>query len=238
ALDVNCNSKTTGRIESLKYQRKDLINYFIDYNVCRGNEYFSFYDKKDDADKGGTSFTLRGGITRGQVILNNLRDDSYDMNYGTRYDIRIGAEVEVMLPGTSEKLAILIEPFYTRYNQKRIFEDALNEDFDETEVSYTALGLAGGLRYYFRLSEKSRLFVNGSFSLSETFDSEFFLEGLRFSPEISVFVEINGGIGYSYNDRLFFEYKYNVPSDWVQRNAEYESQYKSSAFILGYRIFK
>ncbi|MGB3464816.1 MAG: hypothetical protein WBA74_06090 [Cyclobacteriaceae bacterium] len=236
ARDVNCN-QANREIQKLNYYRNSLIKYFIDYNTCMGYEYKSILDKtKSENSTGGLSLTLKGGVSKAKLDLDYLRGSTFDTEFEERYNMRLGAEMEIIFPGTYRKLAAIIEPFYTRYNDYAFVENSPSSFIDEAEVIFEMLGVSVGVRYYIPISASSRFFVNANIESGKVFDSRIEQEaGLE---PLDIASPFNGSIsfGYSFKNRLFVEYRLQVDNNLLPYYPDYIAKYQSSSLSLGFRV--
>ncbi|MGB3466723.1 MAG: hypothetical protein WBA74_15695, partial [Cyclobacteriaceae bacterium] len=234
--DVNCKGKSAKEIEKLRYYRDDLIRYFISYNKCTGKDYNSLFEEKAFDTDERLGLTFRAGMSVGEFDLDLYRGDRHDVTFNKENEIRLGVEADFAIPQTNKNLALILELFYTQYMSEQTYFPAPGNTAYLATVDFKALGLAIGLRYFLRISPQSRLFANGNVAVTQAFNSEIELGTLSEPLNVSTQIDLSYGIGYSFNNRFFFEYRKNLNSDWFGPTSDFNSEYKSHAFILGYRI--
>lgn len=237
-IDVNCGNLTAAKIERVRYIQKDLVNYFIEHNKCSGGDYFSSYDPADAVVKDNSlRLNLRAGVNDASFVLDYLPGNLFDGDFGSQLTARIGVEMEVSIPATKNKWSFIIEPYYTTFKSSIILPNVTQPTMDEAEIDLTSIELSAGLRYYFHLTEKSKIYANLGFSIGITGNSQITIERVNDFP-IRSGLRGNVGIGYNYNDRFYLEFKQNSAPSLINRFLDWNSQYKSRAIILGFTILK
>lgn len=204
---------------NLEYSSNSLRKYFNDANACRGESV-----EKHDVKKKPMEFHL--SITPG---LDNTAFATETPNtvteYGGEKSARIGVEAEFVLPFNSSKWAILLEPTYQTYNTS-----------DPFAVDIKSLELPVGLRHYFFLSDKSRIFLNAAavfdFPFESTVKHNKTNDPTVDGKKMAVSVAAGGGFKYS---RFGIEARYYAP------RSHFDSGFflvqKKLAIILSVRIF-
>jgi hypothetical protein len=102
-------------------------------------------------------------------------------------------------------------------------------------VKYASIELPIGLRHYFFLSEKSKVFVNASFIFDFSVNS---VIDYGSGPGLEIVSPLNAafGLGYKY-DRFSLEYRYQTSRELVGRYPIWISDYMTSSVVFGYQIF-
>ena len=70
---------------------------------------------------------------------------------------RFGVETEFILAFNKNKWGVTIEPTYQYYKSEKKPSDV------EAKLNYTSVEIPIGIRHYFYLSEKSKIFINASY---------------------------------------------------------------------------
>ncbi len=248
---LQCHDVTTFNINRLRYTRDDLIRYFSNYNSCLGKD---FTIHKEPRVKGGNKlkFSLRAGFNYSDLSVN--RDLSFPVDFvpndvnidfaGEIY-LRLGFEIELKLPFNNNKWAIFLDPSYQNYSSETNFTQTFAGTVYESkaEVNYNTIESPVGVRHYFFLNNKSRLFLNASMALVFNMDSD-----IKFTPENQIGqiadLEVNGteeyfsfGFGYSYIDKIQLELRYNTSRDLLGDNPDWKSSFGNNfSIIIGYSI--
>ncbi|MEL6561681.1 MAG: outer membrane beta-barrel protein [Bacteroidota bacterium] len=236
-LDVNCKKDPANKIEKVKYVQTDLVAYFIEENKCRNSDYFSVYETKPSSETDtNLHLNLRAGVSIASLVVDYLPGRTFDADFGTQIIPRVGLEMEVAFPGTRNKWAFILEPYYTSYQEEIILPNSPQTTTDEAMVNFTTVEISAGVRYYVFLNNKSRLFANLGMTFGITGNSNITIERVADFPTTSG-LRGNIGIGYNYNDRLSLELRQNSPYSLINRVIEWDSQYNSMALVLGVRLF-
>ncbi len=227
---VRSELHTMSDLKKLDYSRNDLIRYFKKYNVDKGSVFVN-YDK--DRDRNSFHLTIRPGI-----VYSNSKLDINDMylgnvSFNNVLSCRFGAELEFNLGFNGGKWAVFAEPTfqYTKASESKELSKIVTADLD-----YKSIELPIGLRHYFFLNDKSKLFVNGSLIIDFEFDSK--IEFNRY-PDLEITTRNNlaVGFGYKYLDKYSVELRYGTKRELLSDYMENKLKYESISIILGISIF-
>jgi len=219
-----CDGTTTAA-RNISYTENDLVNYFNKYNACTG----SIESLPDTGSSTPFHLRIRPGINKSGLELNSGQGHA---NFEDKYNFRLGLEGELILPFNNQKWSLIIEPTYQSYTATSFYRDL------EVTVYYKSIELPVGIRHYFYLNEGSAFFLNASYLLDFNFGNSRFDMTTFSDMDIAT---INGniavGAGYSYK-KISAELRYYTGRDLLA-NGEVArtADYKTIAFILGYRIF-
>ena len=120
--NLRCKENTTN-IRSLKYNKKDLINFFKNYNICQ-NETFEIFPPKRKKTKfllnihGGigtfnSTAEFIGSYTFSSPSTNDVTYTSIDnFDFGNNTSTNFGFETEIILPIHRYKWSFFISPNY------------------------------------------------------------------------------------------------------------------------------
>ncbi|MEL6561679.1 MAG: hypothetical protein AAFQ94_26055, partial [Bacteroidota bacterium] len=225
------------QINQIKYIRKDLIKQFIEHNKCSSGNYFSLYDPTIRKKKENSiHLNLRAGSTVASFFIENLNSRRFDGDFGTEFIPRIGLEVEIDIPNSKKKWAFVFETYYTSFRKDIILQNAIQTQIDEASIDFSTIELSTGIRYYFFLSENSKLYVNGGISLGMSGNSFITMERIRDFDLVSG-QRFNGAVGFNFKNKYFLEYRQNTSHSIIEASVGWNSQYKSRSVTLGYRLF-
>ena len=230
--DVRCERTTINSIKNIKYYQKELERYFKQYNECTGNS-FVVYDSKKDRE----IFNLRvtPGINYSSLSISNGTVNSYNADFGNEINFRLGLEAEYILPFNKNKWGITCEPTYQYFNGQ-----ALLSGGGVTSINNQSIELSIGIRHYFFLGGKTKIFLNGFINSIEclNFDSKFKLDNalivdnpLKNKPNLAF------GVGVDYK-RISAEIRYYTNQGIFNNNINMSSDYRKISFIIGYKLIK
>ncbi|PKF74916.1 PorT family protein [Chryseobacterium sp. PMSZPI] len=235
AQHLNCNIKGE-QIQSTHYNKKDLTKIFAQYNECSGGSITDY--GKQNAKKGLFHLNVRPGVNFSSLSLNAIHTNDAKIDFGNYTSFRIGLEFEYVLPFNKNKWALFTEPTYQYYkgnveaieNEGSYFENKYNITAD-----YKSIELPIGVRHYFFLNDRSKIFINAAYLLDFSMNSS--IEFKHSNLEISAVSNFIFGAGYKYNDKFSAEVRVGTSRNLLRNYVYLSSDYTSVSFILGYTLF-
>ena len=230
--DLKCKDININQVKSVTYQRRPLIQFFKKYHECNNLD-FKDYTKKDRQK--ALSLILRPGINSASLsLLNNRQFSPREANFENEINFRFGVEAEFVLGFHKNKWAIIAEPTYQYFKSDAPLTPENNVNLT---ADYSSIELPIGIRHYFYLNNKSKLFVNGSIVLDFTKSSKIDFNNTQ-SFDIQTNNNLAFGLGYKYNNKYSIELRYLTDRELLTRNQPiWESKYKTLSLIFGYTIF-
>lgn len=217
------------------YSKKDLAKVFTQYNNCSGTEVINY--GKSDTKKALFHISIRPGINSSSLTSGDP-SQYFETKFGNSTTFRIGVEFEYVLPFNKNKWALFIEPTYQYYKKeaKSVAAEGWNFNYNyDANVDYKSIELPIGLRHYFFLSEKSKLFLNAAYVMDFNMNSSM---KVQFNDiEIASGNNFVFGAGYKYNDRFSAEVRISTTRTLLRGSNNPTSDYKTVSFILGYTLF-
>jgi hypothetical protein len=222
--ELKCESVTQEYVARINYTDTDLIKYFEKYNACINPGY-----RKEN--QRGTQSIFRLKVTPGlDVTTLTGRNFTFAQNGDRKtspVSFRVGVEAEYVAAFNQNKWALLLEPAF-QYYKFPLKNVALNLD-----VNYWSIDTPVGIRHYFYLSGKNRIFVNGLYVIKIKNKQ---LKDDDRPMEIGTGANAAFGPGFA-TGKLSVEARYylkrNVESSFVNIDADYTK----FSLILGYTIF-
>ncbi len=227
--NVKCEGMYPRDVEKLRYTQKDLIAYFTKYNACfkiiEDPVNFEQLEKRD-----ALNIYLRPGINFGSIQINTNLASSRMGKIRRSPATRFGIEFEYILPFNKGKWALLVEPTFQSYKTDQMLSGK------ETVVDYKSIQLPLGIRHYFFLSKKSRIFLNAHFLLDIDLDNSL----ISFEQDPDLIISSTGnlaaGLGFNYNNRVSLEFRYGARREILKTSVEFTSKYTSYGIVLGLNI--
>lgn len=236
---LKCDEKISQLLRNTSYRKNDLANIFSDYNQCQKAENQNFISKKSKSE-----FHIKAVVG---VNFNTLKRDLKAMRRTLTIENQsvnfiAGIEMEMLLPFNNKKWSFFLAPNFQ--NQKEESSKQYDQLFGgysgtlNTEHNYSYIEIPIGVRHYFLLNEKSKLYTDFAFGyiliLSST-EKLNFIEKPAF-PEL-VFEEeekkktfFRIGLGYNYN-------QYNVAINYYPVKNLMQSNVNGSVSLsLGCRL--
>ncbi|HLV38438.1 tRNA modification GTPase [Xanthomarina sp.] len=235
--DLKCPDFKMSKIESVAYNKNDLVKYFTDYSECF-NKDLTYFESKQK----GHSFNLNIRPRLNSSSLSISNNNFKTINFDNELAFGIGLEAEFILPFNKNKWAIAIEPTYQNYKSEKI-TDITNMVGGKiiANIDYSSIEIPVSLRHYFFINKNSKIFLNASFVLD--FSSNSSVELTRFDGTLYKSLEIKTrnnvalGIGYKQNDKYSLEVRYQTNREILGDDPSWISKYNTLSFILGYTIF-
>ncbi len=233
--ELKCTTFDIGKLKNLKYQKKELTDFFIDYNECVNQQYTNYNNNNSKIDF--FNITIRPGINSSNLsVKNNEFLSEFQADFDNELTFRLGVEAEFILPFNKNKWAVMIEPTYQYYKSKT------KVSTQNIEVDYKSIELPIGFRHYFFLNKNSKLFINASFVIDISLDSEFTfdseedldLEGIL---KVESTNNLAFGFGYKHNDKYSLELRYQTSRNILNNYVYFDSDYNTFSIIFGYSIF-
>lgn len=220
--NLKCD-KNKINIRQLKYERKELVNYIKKHLECQNLDYMYF---ENDKTKSKFNFKVTTGLN-----FNNIEHKIFFDNWRGRplyyksssINAFFGFETEFLLPFNHNKWSVFLAPNYQQQNneasERRTDIYGGYNGTIEIKDNYAYIELPVGIRKYFYINDKSRIYVDGSYSfiayIKKTNDRTFYSDINYSSPlivsknaEESIPMALRFGIGYSYNDKYYFSLNY------------------------------
>ncbi|MCU4165272.1 hypothetical protein [Carboxylicivirga caseinilyticus] len=237
-LDLKCDVIETKNVQYIKYGQKDLVKIFVLYNQCVESEYLIYQEKQK---KYSFNLNLRPGLNLINLNINRT-DNEISVDMGSKQNYRFGIESELVLPFNNNKWAVIFEPTYQYYNSTQSTDDSsLSGGVRITNVEYQSIELPVGIRHYFFLNDKGKIFVDGAMIFDRSIDSkvEFTRDdkSLLYSLEAYPSNNFCFGLGYKYMDKISLEIQYKTSRDFLINYYNWKADYKTVSFVLGYTIF-
>ncbi|OVE57413.1 tRNA modification GTPase [Chryseobacterium mucoviscidosis] len=234
--NLKCGIDLT-EINRLNYKSKDLTKIFLKYNECSDGSAVNYdknYEKRDLFN-----LTVRPGINFSSFEMTN---DYYPTNenskFGNKVSFRIGVEAEFILPFNKNKWALFAEPTYQYYKTEKestIYQGQPFEAKSIRSVDYKSIEIPLGVRHYFFLNDKSKIFINAAYIIDIEMKSN-----IRYdysTLKISSGNNFAFGVGYNYNNKFQVEFRTSTNRNLMQNYLNWTSKYQTSSVIFGYTLF-
>lgn len=225
--DLKCPDTKMSKIERLTYTGNSLIPFFSEFNMCSDSD-FKAYEEKDI--KSLFSATFKIGVKNSSYALTHTLTNTNEPDYGSKLGIKLGIEGEFRIPFHKNEFAVVAQLTY------QDFKGAKELPAHSTSFDYTLWQMPIGIRYYLSLSEKSKIFVNGSYVIDMSYSP---LVEFELLPNLTTKKTNNYefGLGYKYNDKFSLEVSYQTDRNLLIDHAFWESNFKTMAVLFGYTLF-
>ncbi len=235
--------------QKIKYKKADLIRYFEIYNNnCSKNNIsqVSTYNRKG---KLNIIAKLGYNLSNMKTIINT----SPKLNFNAESSFKISFEIEYVMSFNNNKWAYFSEFSYNTFTSTDKSKIGFTGSLDRIyNVDYKYLEIPIGVRHFFFLNKKSKLFIDGGFTfnfpLNSTIDSKLasntnptsgsYILDLKRGPLFNFFFM---SLGYELKDKYRLEIKYHSPRNMkaVFNNelVHLNLNYQNVSIALGYNLF-
>ncbi|HEX8562483.1 MAG TPA: tRNA modification GTPase [Flavobacterium sp.] len=234
--DLKCPQITLSQIEGLKYHSNDLLRFFVDYNECN-NSTMTYVQQKPKRD--AFNLSVQAHLRSSSSEITNSANDDYSFNFDPKLSVSAGLEAEFVLPFNKNKWSIFIAPTYHSFegNETRVAATVSGHIIHAT-LEYKSIEVPVGARYYFFLSDKSKLFLNAAYvfdfqtknSMAYTRDNGTVLAAFAGKSRGNFAI----GGGYKYDNKVSLEARLMTPRDLLPDFVVYSAKYHSVSVIVGY----
>ncbi|WP_034889336.1 hypothetical protein [Gillisia sp. Hel_I_29] len=236
---LNCSNRDVADYKKISYSKSDLENYFIDYNKC-SDAAISNYGKYNSSGKLNIKALVGADFTN-MDIENGL--NATGISLANEISIRVGAEIEYVLPFNKNKWAVFAQPVYRSFKAEKHLTKSYESDFS---INSRSVELAIGVRHYFFLSSTTKLFVNAVVSADLPVNTEVafantFMNEDPFLDEFKSGSSFGVGAGATLFNKLAVEFRYNSSRDlngsrFVDGtyNLDFVSSYGTASLIFTY----
>ncbi|MEO8116152.1 MAG: hypothetical protein ABI653_00805 [Bacteroidota bacterium] len=231
--NLNYPSLTMKEIENTDYNSGDLMKIVTAYNSANNSENISY---KQVVPKSLFHIGLRAGPRFAGASL--VSSSSYNqpaqvgpIDFGNKTGIRVGVSIELVLPFDKSKWSLFLDPNYQAYSSEVKYKGY------NVSMKFNFVEIPIGVRHYFFLNDKSKIFANAMYSFGAGNKSPIVFE----DPNINnLSSEYKGaaslGAGFKF-DKISAEFRYTFKQNFTEGYLYYTSDFHSFSFILGYDIF-
>jgi hypothetical protein len=239
-VELKSEGITLNNIENTNYNKSDLEKLFLKYNVGENSGYVNFEPKQN---KDLFRLSIRPGLNYSNLTIQNSMVVNRDVEFGNKFNFRIGIDAELILPFNKNLWSVFIEPTFQNYQSKVTTEtNNVAGGILVSRVNYSSIELPLGVRRYFYLNDKSKIFFNFSYTFDFSNSSSVTIE--RRDGSVFDYLTIESrrnlafGIGYKYNDKFCIEMLYQTSRELFGEYVYWSSDYKTFSLILGYILYK
>lgn len=238
-VSVNCkNEKTVSKFVGVQYDKAVLRDLFVEYNKCMGSD-SKVYIAKTGAGFKFTAFAGMNSTMFGVTDTERPADKGSDINYA------FGAEVAYRFSTQVSEIFFRAEYETLNGSVEGRIDNIYNHIITTYDFSGSALNTYYGYRYNFILSQKNKLYLEGSVCLS--FPSGDVKQNITIYPtsEGDPYPELSHnyswrtiacadfGIGYVFDKRYGISLRYSTKRDFL---ADISTYYKTEVSRLGLNL--
>lgn len=215
-------------VEKTKYNKTGLESVFVKYYQCSGQTVAEINKNKPKSD---FNLSIRPGIAMNSFAYEGDSFTGSDVDFGNKSSVRLGVELEVVLPFNKGKWALLAEP-----NYKAVSFSKTVPTYGEVTADIKTINVSLGVRHYMFLNTKSKLFLNLVYNVNVSNSST---GGYQFALDefdINQGDNFSAGLGYKYK-KYSAELRFDLSGKYATSYEFVEAKTNTIAFILGYTFF-
>jgi len=228
-----CSEFLLTDFQILRYNRKDLLNHFVQYFDCN-NLSSTIYTYKRDFKR--LIYSVKTGISISSIDFTRRTYFRTEGNLQNGLGFTLLGELEFKLPFNNGKISALLEPGIQVFSADAPINYVINANETDTttvNVNYKSILLPLGVRYHLLNSNKSNLYLSTYFGFDFPFQSEFTVgDELKVLIDYSTFFKV--GLGFKYNQKFIFETNWRAPGNIATLKNGWIANFSSIQFILGY----
>lgn len=235
---LNCLNKNS--VEQIQYQANDLSKAFMSYNSCSAASTAVNYNQVNEK-RDLFNLNIRPGLNFSSfetVLSSYYNVDDEVTKFNREAAFRIGLEAEFLLPFNKNKWAIFAEPTFQYYKTEKesvAYAGQFFETKSSRTVDYKSIEIPFGVRHYFFITDRSKVFVNIAYVFDVKMKSEIKYDFQIL--EISSGNNVAFGAGYKYNDRFSAEFRVSTNRNLLKNYNNFTSNYQTMSLIFGYTLF-
>lgn len=251
--NVHTDAIPEKKLKKLKYQRKDLIDYFMKYNNSKVSpknveSKLTLQQKNNVAQNASKTkpkndqkisdiLSLRIAVGAGnakQTVI--IPKSGFYLNTLTSASNRIytfGAQFEFR-PLKRKSFGFFVNPTYHSFKaEKDYIQDRMffsDPKPHHLSVSYSSIAATTGIRFYIFINKVSKIFINAGYTIDLSNSGEINIDGFQqYSIGGGVGSNICGGFGYSYKN-FSIECSLETTKNLINNIANYNK----NGFVLAY----
>lgn len=234
--EIACPHTSVNTVSNIKYKQKELEKYFHHYNSCLDT---SFKIATPKNKKGEFNIRFSAGITYSSLSVSNNYVSYADVDFRKKINPTLSIEMEYIPSFRNSQWGVIIGSFYQTYKSQKF------NQVGDVMVDFKSLDLFFGIKRYFHLNERTRLFatcfINSLVVYSQgskvgyrpnTSKLDYaYLNISKYNPNILL------GFGIEYN-RYFAELRYFSNQNILSHYPNWYSKYEKISLNIGCKILK
>lgn len=237
--NLKCSSLELNSVHKARYNQADLISILETYNTCENELTYTFKKVKR---KDVFNLTIRPGLNFTSIDLDNPGTNQIltrDLKYDQETSLRIGLQLEYILPTKRRKWAVTLEPTYNYYKTEKTYNTTPNSNSGQSvtaSADYSSVEIPIGIRHYSLLNKDSKLFISGTYVLDISLKNDIvFSESIQYEGDTGN--NLAFGLGYVFKDKYSIEARLNTSRELLKKFDEESADFKGFSLIFGYTIF-
>jgi len=235
---MKCSGITMQHISRTDYTKSDLTSFFINYNKCNNPDYKI---TKTKTNKGEFHIAVKPGLSMSSVEIVDLITPYRNVDFGEKTGLRLGVEIEWIVPFHNNKWAVFVEPTYQSFKSEnttlgRITMNPNATGIQQAYIDYSTIELPIGFKHYLFLNNNSKIFLNAAIIVDIPYKST-----IEYEKDLNLVTKsgynFSFGIGYKYKNKYSIEYRHHTKRDLITHYSDIFASLKSNSIVLGVNIF-
>ncbi|ALJ04167.1 hypothetical protein APS56_02945 [Pseudalgibacter alginicilyticus] len=236
--NLTCGTINFNTANNLKYERKNLVDFFVQFNNCKGSNIIVYNSKTKTFN---VNLRTRLNFTSLNLDEREGRINPRTHDFGKETLFGFGIEFEALLPFLKNKWAVSVEPTYDgEFKSEIIFDNDVNIG-ESVSVRYKAFNIPLTLRHYLYINTDSKIFLNASVVFDFPIKSNYIVYKINdniienLNPEGSANFAFGGG--YKLKNKYSVEARYYTNRNIINQSIDYSTSYSMVSVILAYTLF-
>jgi len=211
------------KFKKVQYKKDPIVKLFNEYN---GNSGQKVTDLTKKQSSGSVNLKITPGISFSSLDVSNGVSKNY-FDFESKTGIRIGAEVEYVMPFNNNKWSIFADPNY------QTFSGSGRKGNQQVKADYNYIELPFGARHYMYLNQNAKFFIDAAYVLTIPLGDPYIqFGGSKLDIEKNSGLALGGGFSYK---QYSVELRHNFSHELLNY-AYWSGSYNSTSIILGYKL--
>ena len=225
-MDLKCPKGKLESVDNLTYTTEDIERYFRSYNKCMGD---TSPEMVKPTKKSYVNLRMTAGINPSSLSIPKIEGYTPAFELSGNEAFSLGLQFEAVIPYHKQKWAVVFEPTFQYFNAEAVGGNV--------NIKYRVIEFPIGVRHYFKLSDHSRIYLNGFYNSNFTvnFDSSIQLYDMKLGISPSGNWALGGGFEHK---RLSLETRYYTEKNLWESLSVVDAHYSRFAILVGFKIIK
>ncbi|WP_133526246.1 hypothetical protein [Flavobacterium sp. 245] len=236
--NVMNENTSENEIKRLTYKTEPLIKYFLKYNNA---DAATIEKTTNNKNKGVFHLKVSAGASLTSLTVDGAESAGFqNAKYDNKIQPTAGLEGEYIFPFNKNKWSVFLGLFYQKYEDSQeygVLYSINNSQHVEhpSKVKYSGFNLPIGVRHYFFLNQKSKIFVNVAYVA--TLGGKFTYESQHINLDGKAQGNFALGLGYNFKNKISTEIRYNTSKNLLNNYMPYSTNFSNLDLLVSYTVF-
>jgi len=241
--NVRCEKTPDKDFNKISYEKSDLVRHFMKFNSCSETP---TKDLTSGVYRESYSLKVFTGVYQADL---SITDPNIFYNVGTDLSktiVKVGIEGEYILPFYKNKLSLFVAPSYQKFSTSKSYDKSDGNIVPATihntvTIDYASVEIPIGVRYYFFLNKKSKIYLNAALVLDIPTSSSIKFENsnnafnAKHAFEIATTSSFAVGVGYTYK-KFSAELRMYTPKELLDQEVNWSAEYQATGLNIAYKF--